>query len=156
MENDAGFAKRAASFFSSRKRADKKRTTELYIQWNYTVRQLASMFGFSKRTVYRSLQGYPNNSSARPVQKDIIAMMDASYWGWNFGVVAIKDHVSGVVLCHKFIGRKERISDYAEGVWALERQGFTIRGIVSDGLKGLRMISGTLLSYKPQFLIVNC
>lgn len=32
MENDAGFAKRAASFFSSRKRADKKRTTELYIQ----------------------------------------------------------------------------------------------------------------------------
>ena len=72
----------------------------------------------------------------------------ASYWGRNFGVVAIKDHVSGVVLWHKFIGRKERISDYVEGIRALEQQGFTIRGIVSDGLKGLR---DRLSAYRFQY-----
>ncbi len=142
------FCKACGKVFSSRKRADKKRMIELYTQGNYTVRQLASLFGFSERTVYRSLQRYSNNSSARPVQKDLVAMMAASYWGWNFGGVAIKDHVSGVVLWHKFIGRKERTGDYVEGIRALERQGFTIRGIVSDGLKGLR---DRLSAYRFQY-----
>lgn len=68
----------------------------------------------------------------------IIAMMDATYWGWNFGVVAIKDHISGDVVWSKFINRKERIEDYAEGVRALEKEGCEIICIVSDGLKGLR------------------
>lgn len=64
-------------------------------------------------------------------------MMDASYWGWNFGVVVIKDHISGEVLWHKFINRKERIDDYVEGINVLEKDGYEIICIVSDGLKGL-------------------
>lgn len=68
----------------------------------------------------------------------IIALMDATYWGWNFGVVAIKDAVEGLVVWSKFIHRKERVEDYVEGVEWLEKNGFEITCIVSDGLRGLR------------------
>ena len=49
--------------------------------------------------------------------------MDTTYWGWNFGVVAIKDAVKGRVVWSKFINRKERIDDYVEGVEWLENNG---------------------------------
>ena len=42
--------------------------------------------------------------------------MDTTYWGRKFGVVTIKDHLSGHVLWRKFIDRKERIEDYVEGI----------------------------------------
>lgn len=65
-------------------------------------------------------------------------MMDTTYWGWKFGVVVIKDHISGNVVWHKFIERKERIDDYAEGISFLKKEGYEIICVVSDGLKGLR------------------
>ena len=48
--------------------------------------------------------------------KSIVALMDTTYWGRKFGVVTIKDHLSGHVLWRKFIDRKERIEDYVEGI----------------------------------------
>ncbi len=64
--------------------------------------------------------------------------MDATYWGRNFGVVAIKDSVKGNIVWSKFISRKERVGDYVEGVEWLEKNGFEIACVVSDGLRGLR------------------
>lgn len=74
--------------------------------------------------------------------------MDATYRGWNFGAVAIKDHLSGRVVWFKFIDRKEKIEDYVEGVQWLENKRVEILGIVSDGLRGLRE---RLFRYKFQF-----
>jgi len=67
-------------------------------------------------------------------------MMDATYWGRKFGTVVIKDYISGRVLWHKFINQKERLADYKEGIDQLVAEGYIIKGIVSDGLKGLREI----------------
>lgn len=60
-------------------------------------------------------------------------MMDASYWGREFGVVVIKDHISGNVVWHKFIERKECVDDYAEGVGFLKKEGYEIICVVGDG-----------------------
>ena len=62
--------------------------------------------------------------------------MDATYWGRRFGVVIMKDHISGRVLWYKFIDKKETIADYREGISYLELHGYNVLGIVSDGLKG--------------------
>ena len=71
--------------------------------------------------------------------KSIVALMDTTYWGRKFGVVTIKDHLSGHVLWRKFIDRKERIEDYVEGVrWLEEKRHVTVVGVVSDGLRGLK------------------
>ena len=52
--------------------------------------------------------------------------------------MAIKDAIKGRIVRSKFINRKERIEDYVEGVEWLENNGFEIKCIVSDGLRGLR------------------
>ena len=49
--------------------------------------------------------------------------MDATYWGRMFGVVIMKDHISGRVLWYKFIDKKETIADYKEGISYLELHG---------------------------------
>lgn len=62
--------------------------------------------------------------------------MDATYWGCNFGVVIMKDSLSGDVLWFKFINRHERLEDYKQGISSLESLGYTIQGLVCDGFKG--------------------
>lgn len=111
----------------------------LYKTSRYSAKDIADRLGISERTVFRHLK---NSTIAEPFSdkngRKVIVMMDTTYWGRNFGVVILKDNISGEVLWYKFIDRKERIDDYAEGVEYLRNNGFTIICIVSDGLKGLR------------------
>jgi len=66
----------------------------------------------------------------------IVGLMDATYWGRNWGLLVIKDALSGKVLWRKYI-KQERLADYKEGVDYLEGLGFVFDGIVCDGLKGM-------------------
>lgn len=66
---------------------------------------------------------------------DVVLLTDTTFRGRNFGVVIIKDKISGCVLRHKFIARKGRISDYQEGFGYSECIGKTCLGIVSDNFK---------------------
>jgi hypothetical protein len=63
--------------------------------------------------------------------------MDATYWGRSFGVVVFKDFKTKKILWHKYIRKKETLSDYQEGVEWLKVHGFRIEGIVCDGLRGM-------------------
>jgi hypothetical protein len=63
--------------------------------------------------------------------------MDTTYWGWDFGVVVMKDSKTKKIIWHKYIDRRERLSDYREGIEWLEEKGFKIEGIVCDGLRGI-------------------
>ena len=79
--------------------------------------------------------------------KEVVVLMDATYWGRKFGVLVFKDAYRNKILWRKFLSKKETLSDYKEGVDWLEDNGFKIYGIVCDGLKGL----STMLSrYKVQ------
>ena len=98
---------------------------------------IANQLGVSRSTVCRKIRSAPVPEIKAPPGK-IIALADTTYWGWNFGVVAIRDAVKGRIVWSKFIDRKERIEDYVEGIEWLENNGFQIVCIVSDGLRGLR------------------
>ena len=63
--------------------------------------------------------------------------MDATYWGWNFGVITFKDSRTKKIIWHKYIRKKETLADYQEGVDWLRKYGFAIDGIVCDGLRGM-------------------
>lgn len=63
--------------------------------------------------------------------------MDATYWGWTFGVVVFKDFRTQKILWHKYIRKKETLADYLEGVDWLRKHGFIIEGIVCYGLRGM-------------------
>lgn len=68
--------------------------------------------------------------------KDVVILMDTTYWGRNSGLMVIKDAIRGKILWHKHV-KHETITLYLEGIEWLENNGFKVWGIVCDGLKGL-------------------
>lgn len=122
----------------SRVKADKLSINTRYSKGNFTVKDLAEEFNVSTRTIYRRLDKKYTEALPSKAARHIVVLMDTTYRGRKFGIVIIKDSIRGDVLWYKFIDRHERLDDYKEGVAYLETRGFTIQGIVSDGLKGLR------------------
>ncbi len=107
-----------------------------YLFGKQTLKQLAVKYGVSSKTIQRKLHQY---TSKRFISKDksVVVLMDTTYWGWTFGVVAFKDIRTKKILWHKFIHKKETLLDYIEGVEWLNSHGFIIEGIVCDGLRGM-------------------
>jgi hypothetical protein len=69
-------------------------------------------------------------------EKQVVVLMDTTYWGRNFGVVVSKDAHRKKILWRKFV-RYETLAGYQEGVERLENNGFQIKGAVCDGLRGM-------------------
>jgi hypothetical protein len=80
--------------------------------------------------------------------KEVVILMDATYWGKSFGVLLIVDAYRKRLLWRKFLDKKETIADYLEGVEWLREHKFKILGIVCDGLWGLPQ---ALVRYKVQY-----
>lgn len=135
------FCKDCKRYFTGRHRLSCEEVNEMYTRGNLTVSDIARIHSLSERTIYRRLRKkFVEKIPCKP-GRDVVLLMDATYWGRRFGVVIIKAHIVGDVLWYKFITGKESLSDYREGVEYLESRGFNIQCIVSDGLKGLRQMS---------------
>lgn len=116
-------------------RRDKQQVITDYIEGKQTRNQPAEKYGVSTRTISRDFEGMRH---VRKVSKDkhVVIQMDTTYWGRNFGLMAIKDAYRNRILWHKFV-RYETVSGYLEGVEWLRENGFKIYGVVIDGLRGL-------------------
>lgn len=120
---------------------------EEYTTGKQTLNQLSKRHKISVSTVQRRLQTL-DNQRLMSKNKDVVVLMDTTYWGRKFGVLVFKDAHRNKILWRKFLSKKESVADYEEGVQWLENQGFNIVGVVCDGLKGLTKI---LSKYKVQF-----
>jgi hypothetical protein len=128
--------------FVFRKVIDNQSLYKEYIFGKQTLKQLSDKYQISIRTVQRRLSSV---GSTRIISsgKQVVVLMDATYWGRNFGVVVMKDARTKKILWRKFIYRKESLSDYREGVDWLLAHSFQIEGIVCDGLRGMfQLFSG--------------
>ena len=130
------FCKDCKRYFMGRLRLKKEDVNSTYSLGNLTVSDLAREFGVSTRTIHRYLSSEYKENLPKLISSNVVVLMDATYWGRRFGVVIMKDHISGRVLWYKFIDKKETIADYREGISYLELHGYNVLGIVSDGLKG--------------------
>ncbi len=117
------------------KRRNKSQVITDYVEGKQTLDQLALKYGVSERTIRRDLEGmrYVQKISK---YKQVTVQMDTTYWGRNFGLMAIKDALRGNILWRKYVTH-ETIADYIEGVRWLEKHRFRIYGVVIDGMKGL-------------------
>ena len=70
------------------------------------------------------------------VAREVIVLMDTTYWGRGFGVMLFKDSITKENLL-KYYVKTESNSKYIEGINSLIALGFTIKAIVCDGRKGL-------------------
>jgi hypothetical protein len=68
--------------------------------------------------------------------KEVVVLMDATYWGRGFGVMLFKDAISKENLLKYYI-KSETNKLYLQGIQELKSRGFIILAIVCDGRKGL-------------------
>lgn len=129
--------------------SDKKLYAD-YLFGKQTIQQLSVSYNLSTRQIQRRLNESIHSLSFIHSKPHIVAIqMDATYWGKNNGLLVIKDVYRGEVLWRKFLVKKETIADYLEGVNRLKSQGYTIVGVVADGLRGLQQALGQALGTIP-------
>lgn len=100
-----------------------------------TYIQLASKHACCPRTVQRRLDKVGTRVlSSSP--KEVIVLMDTTYFGRKFGVMLFKDALTGVNLYKTYV-KTETNQQYAQGIEYLLQKGFTISALVCDGRRGL-------------------
>lgn len=100
----------------------------------------------SESTIKRRLRELKLDSTLTLSPSRVVGLLDTTYWGRNWGLLVIKDALSGNILWRKYV-KQERLVDYKEGVDYLESLGFIFSGLVCDGLKGMFQQFG---AYKVQ------
>lgn len=97
--------------------------------------QLANRYKCSVKTIQRKLDKIKITQQEK-LPREVIVLMDTTYWGRNFGVMLFKDSITKENLL-KFYVKTETNAKYIEGIEVLKQQGFVINAIVCDGRKGL-------------------
>ena len=106
-----------------------------FLSGKQTLLQLAKKHKCSIRTIQRKLTLH-RIKIPRKEPRNIIVLMDTTYWGRGFGVMLFKDAITKENLL-KYYVKTETNALYREGVEELKSQGFTIDAIVCDGRRGL-------------------
>ncbi len=108
-----------------------------YTKGKQTYSQLAEKYGCSNKTIQRKLDQY--RISFPPLQiRDIIVLMDTTYWGRKFGVMLFRDYITKENLLKYYVKYETNLA-YQKGIEELKKQGFNIVAIVCDGRKGLAL-----------------
>jgi len=106
-----------------------------YSKGKQTYQQLASKYGCSKRTIQRKIDSYTIKKTEK-TSREVIVLMDTTYWGRSFGVMLFKDAITKENLLKYFV-KTETNKQYQEGIKELQARGYTILAIVCDGRRGL-------------------
>ena len=107
-----------------------------YQEGKQTISELAAAHGVSDSTIKRRLREIEKDWVQPQLTGGGFVHLDATYWGHNWGVMLALDESSGKPLYMAFIAH-EKVQDYVDAVRSIEERGYTIKGIVIDGMKSL-------------------
>jgi hypothetical protein len=114
-----------------------------YVHGKQTYLQLASKYNVSIKTIQRMLDKVSVGPKICADEKDVIVLMDSTFWGRGFGIMVWKDAKTKKTLLKKYI-RTEKTHLYNEGLQEICNMGYKIKAIVCDGKRGLlQSIKGT-------------
>ncbi len=120
-----------------------------YIIGKQTYSQLSERYKCTVRTIQRKIDCYvPKKRIKTP--RNVVVLMDTTYWGRNFGVMLFKDSLSKENLL-KYYVKTETNSLYKKGILELQSLGFNISAIVCDGRRGLFQSFGEIPIQMCQF-----
>lgn len=90
-----------------------------YLIHTLEKKKILSILAKENNIYMKTLQNYIKSiETPKPSKlnlKEIILLIDVTYWGLNFGVVVFKDAISKKFIWWNFIEHKEKIKDYALG-----------------------------------------
>lgn len=89
----------------------------------------------SKRTIQRKIDLH-QVTFPQKTAREVVVLMDATYWGRVFGIMLFKDNITKENLLKYYI-KNETNSKYREGIKELKSRGYIIKAIVCDGRRGL-------------------
>ena len=113
-----------------------------YVTLRQTYSQLAEKYGCSAKTIQRKIDRY-RSVAAVHTPRQVVIVMDTTYWGRDFGVMLFKDALKGEDLLWYFV-KTETVAMYVKGVNTLLSMGYEIVGIVCDGRRGLLKAFGDI------------
>ena len=106
-----------------------------YVKGKQTYDQLAKKYNCSKRTIQRTIDNH--EIQLKKIEpREVIVLMDTTYWKRGFGVMLFKDAITKENLL-KYYVKTENNKLYLRGIKELQKRGFVILAIVCDGRKGL-------------------
>ena len=96
---------------------------------------MAQKYKCSVRTIQRKLDS-SNIIIEEKNAREVVILMDTTYWGDNFGVMLFKDSITKENLLKYYVKYETNVL-YKKGIEELKSNGFTVLGIVCDGRRGL-------------------
>lgn len=106
-----------------------------YVEGKQTYAQLACKHSCSSKTIQRRLD--KARTRATPSSpKEVVVLMDTTYFGRRLGVMLFKDALGGENLYKTYV-KTETNQLYAQGIDYLKQKGFTVSAMVCDGRRGL-------------------
>jgi hypothetical protein len=111
--------------------------------------QLSIKYSCSIKTIQRRIDKHIV-SFEQQIPREVIVLMDTTYWGRKFGVMLFKDNITKENLLKYYVDY-ETNSVYIQGIEELKKKRFTILAIVCDGRKGLIKSFGDIPVQMCQF-----
>ena len=109
----------------------------LYQANKQTVGEIAAIAGKSPSTIKRRLRKIAIDwEQPRLDGMGGYVHLDVTYWGRNWGVLLALDDATCRPLYVAFV-KHETVADYVQAVETVTRMGYTIQGIVIDGMRSL-------------------
>lgn len=109
----------------------------LYQTNKQTVGEIAAIAGKSPSTIKRRLRKIAIDwEQPRLDGMGGYVHLDVTYWGRNWGVLLALDDATCRPLYVAFV-KHETVADYVQAVETVTRMGYTIQGIVIDGMRSL-------------------
>ena len=109
---------------------------QLYQGRKQTVRELSDRLGMSESTIKRRLRCVNFEWEQPSLSGSGFVLLDAAYWGHNWGILIAMDEQTSMVLYLAFI-HNETTADYVAAVESIEARGYAIRGLIIDGKQAL-------------------
>ena len=96
-----------------------------YTEGKQTYYQLAEQYQCSTRTIQRKLDLHKVVLPEK-AYRDVVVLMDSTYWGRLFGVMLFKDGITKENLLKYYI-KYETNAKYIEGIGTLKAKGYNIK-----------------------------
>ena len=122
------------------KEKENKNLWNEYVFKSQILEDLSEIHSLSERQIQRRLKTVEMEErewkQASDENRDVVLVIDTTFFD-SFGLMVFRDPNRKKNLLWKFV-LKETIEEYLEGIAHLERLGYRIHGIVSDGKTGLK------------------